>query len=427
MASIKFDTVEILNTTYIPRFVKHESAPERELSLLDLAREDGSILVAEKYGTKRIIFRGILTGATESALETAIDDFKELFSRKEKNLDISWAGTTRRYVATCIDHSFDRDHFNNLFVPWTAEFIVVKGIGEMISESTIFNNVSFTAASVSGSWAGQGSADPKPRWKVKCGVAATDPKGIEFRNTDNDERFVITRSAGFGAGKYFEMDCRLKTAKYDGEEIAFYGIFPTWIIGTNGYEIKIGDIVDQEFLDNIDDSYSDGIYAANYLAQGISVPYTDNTYQGITLRLKRFGVLVNDLTVEIWEDDGSGNPDSANKVANAVFTIAKGNLTTSFQWLTANSANAFTLNANTKYWIVLRTTAGDATHYYKWSGRDDIGATYKRGEAKNSVDSGVNWGVYSPTVNFGFKLLYGGKADAAKTYYHSAYYFRRYL
>ena len=427
MNSIKFDSIEICNATYIPRYVKHESAPLKELALLELAREDGAVLVSEKHGVKYITLVGKLTASSRSALDTAIDSFKELFSRKEKNLDIEWEAGTRRYVATCVRHSFDRDFFHNLFVPWVAEFVVVQGIGELTSESTIFNNVSFSAASVSGSWSGQGSAAPKPRWKVKCGVAATDPKGIEFKNTDNDERFVITRSAGFGAGKYFEMDCRLKTAKYDGSEIAFYGVFPTWIIGNNGYKITIGDIIDQEFSDNIDDSYDDSVYAANYLAQGISVPYTDSTYQGITLRLKRLGVLVNDLTVEIWEDDGSGNPDSANKVANAVFTIAKGNLTTSFQWLTANSANAFTLNANTKYWIVLRTTAGDATHLYEWSGRDDIGATYKRGEAKNSADSGANWSAYSPTADFGFKLLYGGKADAAKTYYHSAYYFRRYL
>ena len=139
--SIKFDGVEILTTTYIPRYVKHESAPERELTLLNLAREDGSVLVTEKYGTKTITLIGYLVGSSKSDLETKIDSFKELFSRKEKNLDIDWEAGTRRYVATCIRHNFDRDHFHLLFVPWTAEFVIAGGIGQDISLTVPINDV----------------------------------------------------------------------------------------------------------------------------------------------------------------------------------------------------------------------------------------------------------------------------------------------
>ncbi|MFA5462449.1 MAG: hypothetical protein WC274_10285, partial [Sulfurimonas sp.] len=102
--SIKFDSTELLNTTYIPRYVKHESSTDRELGIMNLARDNGSVLVNDRRGTKTITLKGILTGATESALETAIDNFKELFSRQQKNLDISWAGSTRRYIATCKSH-----------------------------------------------------------------------------------------------------------------------------------------------------------------------------------------------------------------------------------------------------------------------------------------------------------------------------------
>jgi len=100
MSSVKFDNTEIVTTDYVPRYFKHESAPLRELALLGLAKNDGAILISEKYGTKRIMVAGHIKASTASSMETAIDTFKELFSRKEKNLDISWADGTRRYVAT---------------------------------------------------------------------------------------------------------------------------------------------------------------------------------------------------------------------------------------------------------------------------------------------------------------------------------------
>ena len=116
MSNITFDSTELVNSTYAPRYIRHESAPDRILTLLELAREGGAIFVTEKYGIKTILVAGTLKAANQSALETAIDNFKELFSRKERDLDIGWAGNTRRYVATCKRHIFNRDYFNLNFV-----------------------------------------------------------------------------------------------------------------------------------------------------------------------------------------------------------------------------------------------------------------------------------------------------------------------
>ena len=89
MTSVKFDSTEIVSTTYIPRFFKHESDPEIQINTADLARDDGSIIVSDRNGQKRILVQGILTASSQTNLETAIDTFKELFRRVGKNLDIS--------------------------------------------------------------------------------------------------------------------------------------------------------------------------------------------------------------------------------------------------------------------------------------------------------------------------------------------------
>src|SRR5205085_8353450 len=99
MSSVKFDSTEILDSTHLPRFVQHEDTADRALIEVSLARTDSQILIAEFYGMKVIRLQGKLKGTSQSDLETKIDTFKELFSRPEKNLDISWAGGTRRYVA----------------------------------------------------------------------------------------------------------------------------------------------------------------------------------------------------------------------------------------------------------------------------------------------------------------------------------------
>src|SRR5687768_8699436 len=129
MASIQFDGTEILTTAYIPQFVKHESVADHLLNSLPLGREDGSIIVSSRYGQKIIRIQGTLKAATQAALDDAIDAFKELFSRPEKNLDISWSSGTRRYVASCLRHEFDRDHYHTNAVPWSAEFVVATGVG----------------------------------------------------------------------------------------------------------------------------------------------------------------------------------------------------------------------------------------------------------------------------------------------------------
>jgi len=128
--TILFDTVDISTDPYVPRFIKHETVPERILSLMELARENGSVIVAEKYGVKHILLQGIIYGSTQVDLETKIDTFKELFSREAKDLDISWEAGTRRYVATCVSHKFDRDYFHISICPWTADFIVPEGVGK---------------------------------------------------------------------------------------------------------------------------------------------------------------------------------------------------------------------------------------------------------------------------------------------------------
>jgi len=244
---------------------------------------------------------------------------------------------------------------------------------------------------------------------------------VSIENTDNGERMVVTRAAGFAAGEYFEIDARLKTVKYNGSPIDFQGVFPTFDVGANAYKIETSEILNQEFAGTPQNG--DQVFDVNFRAQSFSVPYTDSTFQKISLYLGKNGTPPNELTIEIWEDS-NGEPDSGNKVANAVFTFAESAIGAD-DWHTTTSANAFTLNANTRYWIVLSTVDGiGANSYVIWRSVDSV-ATYKRGNAARSTDSGANW-TDMPTDDYLFRLFYGGK-NPAETFYFDVYYYKRYL
>ncbi|MDD5068492.1 MAG: phage tail family protein [Candidatus Pacebacteria bacterium] len=424
MPSIKFDGTEILNTTYIPRFIKHESATEIIMVMQDINRENGSALVSIRRGIKRIPLRGILTAASQSALETAIDSFKELFSRQEKNLDIEWAGSTRRYVATCsAGPNFDRDYFHKLFVPWTAEFLVVSGVGEDTSETTIVNADTFSANYKTKAIALTGSAEPRIRFSI--GIISTNGtiKGVELKNTDNGDRIVVPSNASLN-GKTIEVDTRLKTVKIDAVESPYYGLFPRFIVGTNNIMISCGDIIDQQFAPATDKSaYS--IYGSYKSCQGFKVPYSNTTYKSFWLRMSYSGDPSVGCDVRIETDNGgeaSGNLVNANAKGAISKPEMSGGLPTWYQvFLDAE----ISLEANTQYWIVLQPHAPglDVSNCYNWYYESDEQATYKLGVA-GFYDGG--W-TLDADKDMKFKLCFGGTYDATFTQTYSIYQTKRYI
>lgn len=422
--SIKFDNTEIRTTSFTPRFIKHESATDREIGKLDLARENGSVMVSDRRGTKIISLQGFLSAASQSALETAIDSMKELFSRVEKYLDIEWEGSTRRYVATCQAHSFDRDHFHNNFVPWTAEFIVMSGIGEAISEDAIVTNDTFTANYKTKAITLLGSAEPKIRFSITIDSPNNTIKGLELKNTDNGDRIMVIHTSSL-EGKVVEVDTRLKTVKIDGVAVKYYGVFPRFNVGVNNILITTGDVVDQQFAPTTINS-NFGIHSAYRAAQGFSVPYYDSTYTSIWLELAYIGSPAVALDVRI-ETDLNGAPSGTLADANAYGLISPaemaGGATRTFYQIFFNAA--FVLQPNTKYWIVIKPHASglNSSNYYQWFYEAGVNATYKLGNA--AFYDGA-WAQYADN-DLKFKLCYGGKMDAGFTQTYSIYQTKRYL
>lgn len=441
MASIKFDSTEILDSTHIPRFVKHDSIPDRVFNALSLARDDGEVYISDRYDKKVITLQGTLIGTSQDDLDGKIDTFKELFSRPEKNLDISYNSSTRRYVATCTKHDFDRDHYHTSAVPWTAEFTVATGEGKDTGTTTAASNVTVTFTPPSSSSTGLtsvtfgGSKGPRPLVALAFPNFDTFIRGFEYKNTDTGERLVVTYPGGWGNSRTVTIDCDAKTVTGDvvdgiTKTLNFFGMFPKFKVGTNNIQITCGGIVNQKSADNALTDLSTTTQGMSdttrEYAQSFMVPYSDQTFQGVQLAIKKTGT-PGTITWR-YETDNSGAPSGTLVSSDATGTIAAADVTTSMSYIRdyANSGAPFTLAANTVYWLVVKAAATlDASN--KWEFGCPTSATYARGYAKLSTDTGSTWASFGTKTDLSFNILYGGPQGITVNVGHTVTYYKTYL
>jgi hypothetical protein len=425
----------------MPQFVKHETAPGRELISVPLAREDGEVLIATRYGKKVIQLRGTLRANTEALLDTAIDNFKELFSRPEKNLDISWAGGTLRFVATCSSHEFDRDHYHLSIVPWSAEFVVSSGVGKDTSTTLAENEEALTTSDgvnpgifiAESTFTLSGSKAPAPVITLEIVNADANVLGFEYKNDDTGERIIVTRDVDWdaAAGKSVVIDCEQKRvtdnlSSTDQVEGTFLGTFPRFGVGTNNVIIRTGGIVNQE-SDELSIPYpaaTDAVFfSSTAIRYGISfvVPYSDAGFSTIALGLSKNGTPTSIANATIYTDDG-GEP-SATSIA--IFDINQSDVpsypTYEYVQTTANGG-AFSLEGGRRYWLVLSVQAGTGANRFIWNTDSTIG--YPRGSSVVSTDSGSTWTADTGIPAF---KIYSGGGPGSMELLHTVAYTKTYL
>lgn len=438
MYSVKFDSTELVNATYYLQYARHDSAPVRDLTLMPLSNQDGSTLVAEKYGTKIITVKGHISAATAAALQTQVDTMKELFSGKEKNLDIlPSGGITRRYVATCVSHTLTQDFYNVTFLPYMAQFVVPSGAGLDTSVTAAKHNILVQLVSYSSNFTLAGSHPRQyPIITITLSDSWTLAKGIEFALTNGSEdRIIITGdSTGLGltniiawnATDVLIINTDTKKVTYEGVEVEFYRTMPEFLVGQNNFTITVGSIIDESFTPGAVGSFR-SIYGTSESAQSFSVTHGDSTYRTIQVYMRKTALNpAGTLTLTIEGDDG-GKPDGT-PIATATVAAAAVNVTDG--WVGNDAAAVFSLTANTRYWLraVQTGAAGDVTHMYMWGYKEGADATYRKGNISYTVDGGTNW-TNDTDADHGFRIRFGNidDGDLSDDYVYDVDYTKRYL
>lgn len=208
----------------ITNAIEHTGIPEKEAMLYAKADANGSSIPSINYPSKKVSIAGTIHGSSQDNLDTRIDSFKALFNGKDKNLDIDYAGSTRRYIATANTISVQRQQ-KALWASFSIEFICTQPFGLDTTLTNIANISNNTSSSRTVS-ATIGGTAPYQLPIITLTLDALTGAGdyLQVSNDANDQGILIENIA-MTAGDVIVIDCAERTVKRNGFEVDYRGTF----------------------------------------------------------------------------------------------------------------------------------------------------------------------------------------------------------
>ena len=233
---------KLTNTGIVTNAIDHSDIPDKNINLYELAGSDSSAISSINYPSKNIRIAGVIavgsdisSGSTrEEMLDELIDTFKGYFRGKNKNLDINYNGTTRRYKATANAVTINRTG-TKTFAEFEVTFICVEPFGRDTTATTLIDDgtlgidgTSRTGSNYNDDVTFGGSA------AVQCPVITITLNSV----TDGDGSYIMVGNAATGQqiivqadwqdDDVLEIDTYNRTVKINGVEASFTGAFPVF-------------------------------------------------------------------------------------------------------------------------------------------------------------------------------------------------------
>lgn len=232
--------------------IEHTNLPAKDAALFGLANTDSSVIPYVGYPSKAITITGVIAGSTSANLDSRIDSFKAYFLGKDKNLDIEYNGSTRRYIATVNTIGINRQQ-KALWATFQIEFICTLPFGKNTSATTALTASGRTSSGYTDAYTFLGSAPFQlPLITITYSAVTGGASYVSFGNNGNGQGITITDQT-WVASDVLEIDVANRTVKKNGVEIDFLGAFPEFAPGAQNF------------------SYSDGFTTRTF---GITVTYS---------------------------------------------------------------------------------------------------------------------------------------------------------
>lgn len=243
--AITFDTNNL--QTYSPTThvgivtngIEHTNLPAKDAALYGLANTNASVIPYVGYPSKAITIKGNIVGSSESDLDSRIDSFKQYFLGKDKNLDINYNGTTRRYCATANSISVVRQQ-KALWAEFQIEFICTLPFGKNTAATTALNQSGRTLSGYTDPYTFLGNAPFQlPVFTITYAAVSGGASYVQVGNSGNGQSIMITDQTWI-AGDVLEIDVANRTVKKNGVEVDFLGAFPEFAPGAQNFSYSDG-------------------------------------------------------------------------------------------------------------------------------------------------------------------------------------------
>ncbi|HBI50261.1 MAG TPA: hypothetical protein DDY21_00205 [Candidatus Moranbacteria bacterium] len=210
----------------------HEDVATQEVDVQKIARTNESVFLRKNYGTRVMKMKVIVKDTTSANLDSRLDIVRQTVEASGKNLDIDYAGGTRRYVCTGFIKGIDRR------LTWAIieiEFQCYQAFGEDTS-STTESFLDKTTNPYADDIEIGGSANAQPDIQITINsLTAADEKFIQLKNTDNGD-YIKVSANDWAADDVIIISTRNATVSRNGTIVEYLGIMPEWIPGDNNWE-----------------------------------------------------------------------------------------------------------------------------------------------------------------------------------------------
>lgn len=223
----------------ITNSIEHTNLPAKDAALYGLANTDRSVIPYVGYPSKAISIAGVIAGSTQANLDSRIDSFKAFFNGKDKDLDIEYNGTTRRYVATVNTISVQRRQ-KSLLATFEIQFVCTLPFGKNTSATTALNQSGRTLSGYTDPYTFLGTAPFQlPVFTITYSAVTGGASYVQIGNSGNGQSIMITDQT-WVAADVLEIDVANRTVKKNGVEIDFLGAFPEFAPGAQNFSYSDG-------------------------------------------------------------------------------------------------------------------------------------------------------------------------------------------
>lgn len=223
----------------ITNSIEHTDIPTKDVILYGIANTNKSAIPYVGYPSRGIKLSGVIKGSSDTDLDNRIDAFKSYLLGKDKNLDINYNGTTRRYIATVNTSSIQREQ-KTLWANFSIEFICTEPFGRNTTATTALNQSSRTLSGYTDAYSFLGNAPYQlPLVTITYSAVAGGASYVSWGNNTNGQGILITDQT-WVAADVLEIDVQNKTVKKNGVEVDFLGAFPEFAPGAQTFSYSDG-------------------------------------------------------------------------------------------------------------------------------------------------------------------------------------------
>lgn len=237
--SITYNGTSLQTSTIVVREIEHESIDSKTLDIESLSLRDGGKLLGVTFKPRVIRIRGEISGTSQANLESNIDTLKQTLNATTKNLDIGYAGGTRRYIADMAQVTMVRRHYHITFAEFEAEFIVASSpFGRPLDTTTAEYPTLASVATYAASFVASGTYRPSPRIIITFTEASTAVTRVRIRNTTTGDSITIDDNTGYANNDQIIVDTDLYEVTLNGVAWDYLGVFPQFERGGNDLRIS---------------------------------------------------------------------------------------------------------------------------------------------------------------------------------------------